>query len=75
MRKQTRHGLVIVTKEGKREILKADTIVTATPMRPNTEFLKGLEGSAPEWHAIGDAREPNMIIDAIADGSRIALAI
>ncbi len=27
------------------------------------------------WHAIGDAREPNMIIDAIADGSRIARAI
>ncbi len=68
-------GLVIVTKEGEREIIKADTIVTAMPMPPNTEFLKELEGSALEWHAIGDAREPNVIMYAIADGSRIARAI
>ncbi|MGA2106137.1 MAG: hypothetical protein ABSH25_00670 [Syntrophorhabdales bacterium] len=49
--------------------------MTAMPMRPNTEFLKGLEGSAPEVYAIGDSRQPNMIIDAIADGARIARAL
>jgi 2,4-dienoyl-CoA reductase (NADPH2) len=71
----TDKGLTITTKEGKRQTIEADTIVTAIPLQTNTEFLKGLEGSAPEVYAIGDCKEPNMIIDAIADGSRIARSI
>jgi 2,4-dienoyl-CoA reductase (NADPH2) len=71
----TDKGLTITTKEGKRQIIEADTIVTTMPLKPSTELPKDLEGSAPEVYAIGDCREPNMIIDAIADGSRIARAI
>jgi NADPH-dependent 2,4-dienoyl-CoA reductase/sulfur reductase-like enzyme len=71
----TSKGLTITTKEGKRQTIEADTIVTAMPMRANTDLFKSLEGSAPEVYTIGDCREPNMIIDAIADGSRIARAI
>ena len=71
----TEKGLTITTKEGKRQTLEADTIVTAMPLQPSTELLKKLEGSAPEVYAIGDCKEPNMIIDAISDGSRIARAI
>jgi 2,4-dienoyl-CoA reductase (NADPH2) len=70
----TEKGLTITTKEGRRETIEADTVVTAMPLQPNTEFLKGLEGSAPEVYAIGDCKDPNMIVDAIADGSRIARA-
>lgn len=71
----TDKGLTITTKEGKRQIIEADTIVTTMPLQPSTEFFKKLNGCAPEVYAIGDCREPNMIIDAIADGSRIARAI
>jgi 2,4-dienoyl-CoA reductase (NADPH2) len=71
----TDRGLTITTKEGKRQTIEADTIVTAMPLQPSTELLKKLEGSAPEIYVIGDCREPNMIIDAIADGSRIARTI
>jgi thioredoxin reductase len=67
--------LIITTKEGKRQTIEADTIVTAMPLEPSTELLKKLEGSAPEIYDIGDCKEPNKIIDAIADGSRIARAI
>ncbi|UCG63729.1 MAG: hypothetical protein JSW12_13765, partial [Deltaproteobacteria bacterium] len=42
---------------------------------PNTELLKSLEGKVPEIYPIGDCREPSLIIEAIADGSRIARAI
>lgn len=70
----TKEGLVLTTKEGLRKTIEADTIVTALPLRPNGS-LDSLKGSVPEWYAIGDARAPNMIIDAIADGSRIARAI
>jgi len=71
----TDKGLTITTKEGKRQTIEADTIVTVMPLQPSTELLKKLEGGAPEIYAIGDCREPNMIIDAIADGSRIAHTI
>ena len=71
----TDKGLTITTKEGKRQTIEADTIVTAMPLLPNDELLKNLEGSAPEVYAIGDCVEPKMIIDAIADGSRIARVV
>jgi len=44
-------------------------------LRPDTDFLKSLEGSAPEIYAIGDCRDPNLIIDAVADGMKTALNI
>jgi 2,4-dienoyl-CoA reductase (NADPH2) len=69
--KITDKGLTI-TRKGKRQTIEADTIVTAMPLRPNTELLKGLKGSVPEVYVIGDCAEPHLIIDAIADGSRIA---
>jgi len=71
----TDKGLMITTKEGKRQTLEADTIVTALPLQANVDLFRSLEGSAPEVYAVGDSKESKMIIDAIADGSRIARAI
>ena len=71
----TDKGLTITTKEGKRQTIEADTIVTALPLLPNTEFVKSLDGSVPEVYAIGDCKEPHLVVDAIADGSRVARAI
>ena len=68
----TDKGLTIITKEGKRQTIEADSIVPAIPLTPNTELLKSLEGKAPEIHTIGDGREPRLIPDAIADGWQIA---
>jgi len=53
---------------------EADPIVTALPLLPNTGLLKSLEGSAPEVYAIGDCGDPQLIVDAIADGARIGRA-
>lgn len=71
----TDKGLTVTTKDGKKQTFKADTILTAMPLLPNTELLKSLDGIVPEVYAIGDCKEPNLIVDAIADGSRIARAI
>ena len=71
----TDKGLTIITKEGKRQTIEADSIVLAMPLAPNTGWLKSLEGKVPEIYAIGDCREPLLIVDAIADGWRIARAI
>jgi len=71
----TDSGLTIITREGKRQIIEADTIVLAMPMIPDKELLKAIEGKAPEIYQIGDCREPSLILEAIADGSRIGRAI
>jgi pyruvate/2-oxoglutarate dehydrogenase complex dihydrolipoamide dehydrogenase (E3) component len=71
----TDKGLVLIAKEGKRQTIEADTIVTAMPLQPGTELSKKLTGCAPEIYFIGDCKEPNMVIDAISDGSRMGRMI
>ncbi len=68
-------GIRIVTKKGERRTIEADTILIALPPIPNTELFKSLEGKIPEVYLIGDAKGPNLILEAIADGLRIGHAI
>jgi 2,4-dienoyl-CoA reductase (NADPH2) len=71
----TDKGLTIITKGGDRQTIEADNIIPATPLKANNEVLKSLEGKVPEAYAIGDCKEPRLIVDAIADGWRIARTI
>ena len=74
--KITEKGLIITTREGKRQTIKADTIVTATSPRPNTELLKAFEGRVPEIYLIGmDDKEPSSIMNAIGNGYWVARTI
>ncbi len=68
-------GLVITRKEGKTELVKADTIITALPMEPNLRIQEEMNGRAKDVIVIGDGREPHYIVDAIADGARIGRQI
>jgi thioredoxin reductase len=65
----------IITKEGERQTIKADSIVSTAPLKPNTDLFKSLKGKVPKVYAIGDCKEPNIIVDAIADGWRVGNAI
>jgi 2,4-dienoyl-CoA reductase (NADPH2) len=71
----TNEGLTITTKEGNRFTLRADTIIPALPLMPNTDLLRILKGKVSEIYLIGDSREPRLIPDAIADGWKIANTI
>jgi len=71
----TNKGLTITTKDGKKQTITADTIVTALPLLPNTEFVKSLDRIVPEVYSIGDCNEPRLVVNAIADGLRIGRAI
>jgi len=66
----TNKGLVVQTKEGYKRTIEADSIIPALPMKPNLELLKSVEGKVKEVYAIGDCREPHLIVDAIASGYR-----
>jgi 2,4-dienoyl-CoA reductase (NADPH2) len=68
-------GLTVLTQQGYKRTLEADSIVPALPMKPNTELLQKLQGKVPELYAIGDCSHPRLIADAIADGWRIAHSI
>jgi 2,4-dienoyl-CoA reductase (NADPH2) len=70
----TDQGLVITTREGERQTLEADTIITALPLVPNSGLVKELEGIVPEVYAIGDCSDPHLVVNAIADGARVGRA-
>ncbi|OGN96331.1 MAG: hypothetical protein A2Y89_02995 [Chloroflexi bacterium RBG_13_51_18] len=71
----TEKGLTIINKEGEKETIKADTIIPALPLTPNTELYESLKGKVPELYAIGDCQEPLLIADAISKGMETARAI
>jgi 2,4-dienoyl-CoA reductase (NADPH2) len=73
--KITDKEILFKNSDGKRETLEADTIITALPLQPNSEFVEGLNGTVPEIYVIGDCKEPHLIVNAVADGSRIARQI
>ena len=68
-------GLTIITREGERETLEADTILVATPPIPNTELFNALKSKVREIYLIGDSKEPRTILYAISDGSQIGCII
>jgi len=71
----TEKGLTIITKEGKRQTIEADSIVTALPLTPNDELFERIRATVPEVYAIGDCRQPQLIADAIGTGLRTAREI
>jgi 2-enoate reductase len=71
----TDEGLIITTKEGEKEKIEADSIVHTSPLAADISLFESLKGKVPEVYAIGDCKEPRMIVDAIADGWQIARSI
>ena len=71
----TAKGLTVLTKQGYKQTIEADSIVTALPLEPNKELLRALEGKVAEIYAIGDCGNPGLIVDAIGDGWRISKSI
>lgn len=71
----TDKGLTIITREGERLTIEADSIIPAIPFSPDTELLKSLEGKVLEIYAIGDCKEPRLIVDAVSEGLRLTRSI
>ncbi|MGI9952862.1 FAD-dependent oxidoreductase [Moorellaceae bacterium AZ2] len=71
----TNDGLVITTREGQKLTLTSKSVVTAMPMKADLEIVERMKTKAKEVYVIGDAREPGLIVDAIADGARIGREI
>ena len=74
-REITNDGVVVRTKDGTVTTVIADTVITALPALSNPALAKALEGVVPEVYAVGDCGESRLILQAIADGSRVGHTI
>ncbi|MBN1612873.1 MAG: FAD-dependent oxidoreductase [Deltaproteobacteria bacterium] len=62
----TDEGAVIVNKRRRYQAhIKADTVVLAVGLKPETRLARDLADAGIEIHSIGDCLEPGKIIDAI----------
>ena len=68
-------GVMITDRDGRKSIIEADTVVPAVPLSASMGLFKSLEGKVPEVYAIGDCKEPLLIVDAIGSGLRVARGI
>lgn len=71
----TDKGLTVTIDEGKRQTIAADTILLALPLSPDNRLLQTLKSKNLDLNTVGDCNEPRLILDAIADGPRIAYQI
>jgi 2,4-dienoyl-CoA reductase (NADPH2) len=68
-------GGMIIEKDGKQELLAADTVVVAAGATPVNRLAGELEGSVAEIHMVGDARNPRNALEAIREGWLVGLKV
>jgi len=66
---------VVVTREGKRQTIPADTIVVAAGATPEVSLLGALQARGIAAYAVGDCASPGKIANALADGARVGREI
>ncbi len=71
----TDKGITLTAKDGKKETIPADTVLTALTLKPNYGIFEALKGKVPEVYIVGDAGEPHLILEAVATGFQTALKI
>ena len=71
----TGDGLTIIDRDGQKQTLQADTIVSALPLSPVNSLLEGIREKVSEVYAVGDCDKPALIADAIGAGLRTAREI
>lgn len=66
---------VMVSVDGERRTVEADSVVLATGATPNVELQMQLSGKVQELHVIGDCHEVNKVVDAIREGYDVGMLI
>jgi 2,4-dienoyl-CoA reductase (NADPH2) len=74
-REITEKGFVFTAKDGRDQIIEADTILVILPPQPDTALFQALQGKVPEVYLIGDARQPRLIGEALADALQIGRSV
>ena len=61
-------GVTVMMAEGGKKLFPADTVILAVGYQTNESLFKTLQGIVPEVHCIGDAAQPQGIMEAVRDG-------
>jgi len=65
----------VTTAEGKKETIRADTVIIATGYNANDSLYKALEGKVSEIYCIGNSAKPRRIFEANGEGYQTGLAL
>jgi 2,4-dienoyl-CoA reductase-like NADH-dependent reductase (Old Yellow Enzyme family)/thioredoxin reductase len=68
-------GVQVISEEGDRRTIAADTVVIAKGYKPNRELYDAIKGKVPEIHIAGDSKEPRTILAAVSEGFNIGIAL
>ena len=68
-------AVTVITAEGEKQTIPADSVVLAVGYKPNNELFRSLEGKVPEIRCIGDSVEPRRIRETINYGYRAGLSV
>ena len=63
---------VVYEKDGKKQTVEADSVVLAVGSKPSVGLMNALKGKVTELHAIGNAKKPCNVLEAIHEGSQLA---
>ncbi len=66
-----KQGVMVVTKENKEQLVKADTVVVAVGSKPVNHLFPLLREKGIETYVVGDSWHAGKIADAIGDGLRL----
>lgn len=64
----TKEGVVCINEAGEEQLLKADTIIIAVGVRPNTDVVNELSGLTKEFYMIGDCVQAGQVTQAVQQG-------
>ncbi len=69
------HGVTVLDDKAVESFLPADTVILASPRKPNQELFHEFEWMIDELHGVGDALIPRGLEQAIAEGYRLGVRL
>jgi 2-enoate reductase len=64
----TDEGILVIDKQGKQQVIEADTIVLASGAKSENELVKHVKGKMDELYVVGDCVSPRKVGEAIHEG-------
>ena len=68
-------SVVVTTKDGQKQTIKAETVIIAAGIEPNPDFFRAVEGKFQQVYIAGDSGQSGLIRGAISSGADAALKI
>ncbi len=68
-------GVLLRRSRGEAALVRADTVILAGHLEPDTQLFDSLRGRVPELHAVGDCTGLGLIRKAAEEAARVACAL